>query len=66
MATDTDYERGKRDGRREVIAFLRAYALRLAAPENRGNVIGAFTRRVGTDAADKLATLLETHFNGRI
>jgi hypothetical protein len=61
-----DYERGRRDGRREVLAFLKSYAVTLAASENRASLLGALTRKLGADAAGGLAKLIEDHFAGRI
>jgi len=63
---ESDYERGRRDGRREVLAFLKNYAVTLANQENRGSLLGAVTRKLGADASSGLASLIETHFAGRL
>ena len=63
---ESDYERGRRDGRREVLSFLKHYATTLSASENRASILGALTRKLGADAAGGLATLIENHFAGRI
>jgi hypothetical protein len=66
QAVESDYERGRREGRREVLAFLKNYATTLASPENRGSLLGGVMRKIGADATDGLAKLIETHFAGRI
>lgn len=66
QAAESDYERGRREGRREVLSFLKQYAVTLASPENRGGLLGGMLRKVGSDATDGLAKLVESHFAGRI
>lgn len=58
----TEYERGKLDGRNEVIAFLKEYAVTLASKENRGGILAAITRSVGSQACNGLAEVIEGHF----
>jgi len=58
----SDYERGRREGRREVVTFLRQYAASLATKEARGGFFAGVIRNIGADATEGLAKLIEEHY----
>ena len=64
MVEQTEFERGRRAGHLEVIAFLKEYTATVAKKENRGAIAAILTRSIGLPAIEGLAKVIEARFPG--